>query len=121
MSTVMSFFMDEGSYLLTRILLQRGMALTYLIAFLVALTQFLPLLGKNGLLPVPLFLRRERFWDTPSVFHFHYSDAFARCIFVLGTLLSLFALSGYSEKFGLPVSMLTWFLLWAMYLSIVNV
>jgi len=39
----------------------------------------------------------------------------------LSAAFSLFALFGFSEKFGLPVSILTWALLWLLYLSFVNV
>ena len=41
---------------LTRLALQRGLGLVYLVAFLVAVTQFRPLLGERGLLPVPRFV-----------------------------------------------------------------
>ncbi|HXW60910.1 MAG TPA: lipase maturation factor family protein, partial [Myxococcota bacterium] len=39
----------------------------------------------------------------------------------LGLILSFFALLGLSEDFGLLISMLVWFSLWAIYLSFVNV
>jgi len=38
-----------------------------------------------------------------------------------GVLLSVVALTGVSERFGTPVSMVVWFLLWALYLSFVNI
>ena len=60
----------EG-YWLARLLLQRGLGLVYLVAFLVALEQFRPLLGERGLLPVPRFLARASFRQAPSLFHFH--------------------------------------------------
>ena len=41
-----------GEYWLTRLVFQRGLALVYCIAFLVAINQFLPLLGERGILPV---------------------------------------------------------------------
>ena len=114
-------FQTDTSYILTRLLLQRGLALVYLIAFLVALRQFIPLLGEKGLLPVPLFLKRASFSESPSLFFLGYSDSVALLVFWLGTGLSLLALTGISERFGLPVSMLTWAILWILYLSIVNV
>jgi len=58
-----------GDVQLARLLTQRGLAAIYLIAFLVVLNQFKPLLGENGLLPVPLFLKRVRFRSAPSIFH----------------------------------------------------
>ncbi|HMC68770.1 MAG TPA: lipase maturation factor family protein, partial [Mycobacteriales bacterium] len=44
-------------YWLSRFVFERGLALVYLIAFLVAVNQFRPLLGEHGLLPAPGFLR----------------------------------------------------------------
>ena len=43
-------------YWLTRLVLQRGLALVYLIAFIIVIHQFKPLLGEHGLLPVPRFI-----------------------------------------------------------------
>ena len=40
-------------YSIGRLLIGRGLAVLYLIAFLVAARQFRPLLGERGLLPVP--------------------------------------------------------------------
>lgn len=119
--TLSDILSGGDSFFLTRLLLQRGLALVYLIGFLVALQQFIPLLGEKGLTPVPPFLQRARFMDSPSLFFFHYSDVFARIIFLCGTGLSLFALTGFSERFGIGVSVATWALLWLFYLSIVNV
>jgi hypothetical protein len=43
---------DAGSWT-GRLVLTRGLALIYLVAFLVALRQFRPLLGSRGMLPIP--------------------------------------------------------------------
>jgi hypothetical protein len=48
-------------YWLPRLPFQRGLALVYLIAFVVAVNQFRPLLGEHGLLPVPLFVKQVAF------------------------------------------------------------
>ena len=50
----------NDGYWLTRTVFQRGLALIYLIAFLNAVNQFKPLLGENGLLPVPAWVRSVR-------------------------------------------------------------
>src|SRR5215510_8524917 len=63
-----------GGVWLTRLFIQRAMAVIYLIAFIVVLNQFRPLLGERGLLPVPAFLKRTTFWQAPTVFHWRYSD-----------------------------------------------
>lgn len=111
----------RDSYWLTRLVLQRGLALVYLIAFIAVIHQFKPLLGEGGLLPVPEFIKQVRFMESPSVFFWLPTD-FAFDLFGwIGVALSLFALSGFSEKFGNLVSAATWGVLWVIYLSFVNV
>ena len=108
-------------YWLTRLVLQRGLALVYLIAFIVVLHQFKPLLGEQGLLPVPRFVEQIRFSDSPSIF-FGFPTNLAFDLFGwIGFALSFLALSGFSEKFGNWVSAVTWGSLWLIYLSFVNV
>jgi hypothetical protein len=108
-------------YWLTRLVLQRGLALVYLIAFIIVIHQFKPLLGEHGLLPVPRFVEQVSFTDSPSIF-FWFPRDFAFGLFGwAGIVLSLFALSGFSERFGNAVSAALWFLLWVIYLSYVNV
>jgi hypothetical protein len=106
---------------LTRLCFQRGLAFIYLIAFLNAANQFIPLLGERGLQPVRRFLRYVSFRRAPSLFFLNCSDRFITLTIWCGVALSIFALSGWSESFGLIVSMLTWALLWTIYLSLVNV
>lgn len=110
-----------SDYWLSRLVIQRGLGLMYLIAFLVAINQFRPLLGEDGLLPVPRFLQRVPFTKSPSIFHWHYSDRFFGTIAWTGFLLAIFATMGLSEAGPLWFSILIWFLLWLLYLSIVNV
>ena len=110
-----------GEYWLTRLFLQRGIGFIYLIAFLVVVNQFRPLLGENGLLPVPRFVQQVPFRAAPSLFHFLPTDAaFAFCGWC-GVALALLATTGLSERFGTGVSMVVWTLLWLLYLSFVNV
>ena len=45
-----------NNYWLTRLVLQRGLALVYLIAFVAVIHQFEPLLAEHGLLPVSQFI-----------------------------------------------------------------
>ncbi|HYV98089.1 MAG TPA: lipase maturation factor family protein [Gemmatimonadaceae bacterium] len=110
-----------SEYWLTRLLLQRALAGVYFIAFLVAVNQFRPLLGAHGLTPVPFFVQNTRFWQSPSVFYLHYSDAFASVVAWAGLVLATLAIAGVSERFGTPVSMAVWTCMWIAYLSIVNV
>ncbi len=112
---------EAESFWLTRALFQRSMGLLYLIAFLVALNQFVPLLGERGLLPVPNFLKHVRFAQAPSIFFLHYSDSFLKAVAFAGIVLSAMAATGFSERFGTLFSIAVWGILWVLYLSIVNV
>ena len=110
-----------GDYWLTRLVFQRGLALVYLIAFFVALNQFVPLLGEKGILPVPNFVKNVAFTDSPSLFFFFPKDWAFTLASWLGIALSIFALSGFSEKRGWLLSAAVWGVMWALYLSFVNV
>ncbi len=106
---------------LARLAFQRGLALVYLVAFLVALHQFRPLLGERGLLPVPEFVRAVPFKRSPSLFHWRYSDRLFGAVSWTGVALSAAALAGLTDVLPLPLAMLVWAILWGLYLSIVNV
>jgi hypothetical protein len=110
-----------GDIWLTRLVIQRGLGGIYFVAFLCAFCQFRPLLGEHGLLPVSAFLARVRFWQAPSVFHFYYSDRFLAAVAGLGLALSALVASGVADGGPLWLSLLVWLLLYALYLSIVNV
>jgi hypothetical protein len=104
-----------------RLLFQRGLGLVYFIAFLVAVNQFRALLGEHGLQPVPLFVKQVEFTDSPSLFFFVPKDwAFATAAW-LGLAISIAAMAGFTERFGTPVSMAAWALMWLLYISFVNV
>lgn len=112
---------EVGSYYLTRLIFQKALAFVYLIGFLIVLHQFKPLLGEKGLLPVPQFIKLVPFSSSPSIFYFFPKDWAFTLFGLIGVGLSLFALIGFSEKYGLLTHMLVWFLLWLIYLSFVNV
>ena len=111
----------QDSFEFARLALQRGTALMYFVAFLSALHQFRPLLGENGLLPVPQYLKRISFKRAPSIFHYHYSDRFLSAVCWLGLSLSVAALSGWSESGPIWLSITVWLSMWVIYLSLVNV
>lgn len=116
----MDWAADPGAWL-SRLVFTRGLALVYLIAFVAALRQFRPLIGTNGLTPVPRYLARTTFRRSPSLFHLHWSDRFfAGCCWT-GIALSAAALAGLADRLPLPGWMALWLVLWALYLSIVNV
>jgi len=110
-----------GHVELVRLLIQRGLAAVYLVAFLVVENQFPALLGERGLLPVPAFLARQRFRERPSLFFWRYSDRLLHTVAWTGVALSLIALSGLAERGPVWVPVALWLLLWILYLSIVNV
>ena len=114
-------WLQAPDYSLARLVIQRGLGVTYLVAFLVAANQFRPLLGERGLLPVPDLVARTRFRQTPSVFHLHYSDRFAAVLAWAGVALAGAAVLGLPETGPAVVSLLVWLCLWALYLSFVNV
>jgi hypothetical protein len=79
------------------------------------------LIGEHGMLPVPAYLRRASMRTSPSLFHWRYSDRFFALVAWVGIALSLAAVSGIIDHAPAGVGMLAWLLLWALYLSIVNV
>jgi hypothetical protein len=112
---------DPSKYWLPRFLFQRGLGFIYLVAFLIAINQFRPLLGEHGLLPVPNFVKQVPFRAAPSLFYLFPNDrAFALAAWI-GFVLSCLALTGISDRYTLWFSMLVWAALWAIYLSFVNV
>jgi len=117
----MPAFLHAPDYSLARLLLQRGLGALYLLAFAGALGQFRPLLGERGLLPVPAFLERVRFWDAPSLFHLGYSDRRLVGVAWVGIVASVVVVLGLPDRWPALLTLGVWLLLWALYLSIVNV
>ncbi|HET8769105.1 MAG TPA: lipase maturation factor family protein [Pedococcus sp.] len=116
----MDWFAAEG-YRVSRLLFQRGLGGLYLVAFLAAALQFRALLGSRGLLPVPEFVARVPFRRSPSLFHWRYSDRLFAGVAWTGVGLAALTVVGVTERLPLPLSMVVWLVLWALYLSIVNV
>jgi hypothetical protein len=108
-------------YYLARLVIQRGLGVIYLIAFVVAVKQFRPLLGERGLLPVPRYVRLAGWSRAPSLFTLRYSDRLLGAVAWTGIGLAALVVVGLPERGPIGVSMLVWFALWALYLSIVNV
>ncbi len=114
-------WLQAPDYWLTRLVIERALGAVYLVAFLVAVNQFRPLLGEKGLLPTPLFLSRVSFLQAPSVFHVRYSDPLLLIVAWSGVVLSLGVVAGGIDVLPPWISILVWFALWALYQSIVNV
>jgi hypothetical protein len=112
------------NYWLVGLLFQRGLALLYLIAFLVAARQFRPLAGERGLLPLEEYVTRRSFTERPSLFYLFDSDRAIGIAAWTGVALSLFALVGgpslLPRDLSLLAAVVVWGLLWVLYLSFVN-
>lgn len=108
-------------YWLGQLVLERGVGVVYLIAFVAAARQFRPLIGEHGMLPVPGYLAGRSFWRAPSIFHFRYSDRLFAAVCWLGAAVSLAVVCGAVGVAPLWAGMLMWLTLWVLYLSIVNV
>ncbi len=111
------------TYWITRFVLLRLTGFVYLVAFLVAAHQIVPLIGHEGLLPADRFLQRvgqhfgskaAGFSNLPSLFWWNVSDAWLLGAAWVGVGLSAFVMCGFANS----VIML---LLWALYMSFVHV
>src|SRR5437879_8928737 len=118
-------WLDAPDYWLTRFVFERALGGIYLVAFLVAVNQFRPLLGERGLLPAPEFIRAVPFRASPTLFHLiGYSDRRLVVITWAGAALSVVATLGLLDGVGYTIpfaSMAIFALLWILYLSIVTV
>ncbi len=111
---------DPRGYWVTRLLLERGIGVICLIAFVVALNQFKPLLGERGLLPVPLFVKEVSFRETPSLFFWMPRDAAFTTAAWIGIMLSCLVITGISSRYTW-LSVTVWLSIYVLYLSFVNV
>ncbi|MFE4856525.1 lipase maturation factor family protein [Streptomyces sp. NPDC056670] len=112
---------SSSAYWFGRLVFQRSLAAVYLVAFLAAALQFRALIGERGMLPVPAFVRRVPFRSAPSLFHLRYTDRlFALCAWS-GAVLAGAIVAGAADAVPLWAAMVCWAVLWALYLSIVNV
>jgi hypothetical protein len=118
-------WLNAPDYWLTRFVFERALGAIYLIAFLVTVNQFRPLLGERGLLPAPDFIRAVPFRRSPTLFHFlGYSDRKLLVLGWTGVVLSIVATLGLFDGVLLPtgfVGPLIFAILWVLYLSVVNV
>src|SRR5262245_36368204 len=104
---------------LARLLIERGLALVYLVAFVVAARQFPALCGERGLEPATRILSFTTFRRLPTIFQLGYSDRRLLAVAWVGATAALLLVIGVPQQLPLPVTMATWFVLWALYLSIV--
>jgi hypothetical protein len=105
----------------SRFLLERALALIYLVAFIAAANQFVPLLGDHGLVPVAHFTQAVPFSASPSLFFFASTDIAFRTAAWAGIALSCLVFSSYPSRLGSLAAGAVWAALWVLYLSFVNV
>jgi hypothetical protein len=112
---------DTPAYWQSRWIFERALALIYVVAFLGAANQFVPLLGSRGLLPVTRFIQDVPFSASPSLFYAFPKDGAFRAAAYLGVALACLILTGVPQRAGSLVAGVVWTVLWTLYLSFVNV
>ncbi|MDC7120489.1 lipase maturation factor family protein [Cellulomonas fimi] len=115
----MEWFDAEG-YTVARAAVQHGVAAVYVVAFVAVLRQFRPLLGEHGLLPVPSFVARVPWRSSPSLLR-PYSDRRLVALGWVGLAVAVSLVVGLPQRGPWWVPMLAFLVLWALYLSVVNV
>ncbi|MFC7403506.1 lipase maturation factor family protein [Georgenia alba] len=115
----MEWFAAEN-YDAARFVLQRGIALVYLVAFVAVLRQFRPLLGSHGLLPVPDHLARVGARAGPTLFRWRYSDRLALAVGWVGVAVAAALVAGLPQAGAPWVPLLAFLVLYGLYLSVVN-
>ncbi len=106
---------------IARFILERGLAATYVVAFVVAARQFPALCGSHGLQPAPRLIQFVPFRRAPSLFHYRYSDRLLEVVAWIGALFGLALFVGVPQQLPLPATIVAWLVPWALYQSIVNV
>ncbi len=108
-------------YDVARFVLQRGIALVYLVAFVAALRQFPVLLGERGLIPARPHAGRLPWRALPTLFHRHYSDRMLRVVAGVGIVLAAAVVAGLPQRGPWWVPLLVFGAMYLLYLSIVNI
>jgi len=112
---------EKTTYLLTRTFFLRGLGAIYGVAFFILARQLDALLGSGGLLPAQRFLDRvsthlgeEALTTVPTLFWLDASDVTLHIAAWCGIVLSAAVAAGYANALML-------FVLWALYLSFLNI
>jgi hypothetical protein len=104
-----------------RWLFTRSLGAVYIIAFVNVALQFRALLGSHGLTPVSRYVELVTFHQQPSLFHLHHSDRFALAVAWVGVALSAALTVGLPQAGPEWLHLCLWLVVWALYLSYVNV
>ncbi|MHA6695231.1 lipase maturation factor family protein [Homoserinimonas sp. A520] len=112
---------NAHDYEFARVVLQRGVALMFLVAFASTAAQFRALLGEHGLLPAPELLRHAKFLRGPTLFRWRYSDGLLLTVCFVGMVLAASVILGLPQLGPPWVPMLVFLAMWLLYMSIVNI
>ncbi len=115
------WWLDGSRYEVVRSAILRGLGFLYAVAFVSLFHQLPGLFGRDGILPVHLFLDRVReavqhpAWELPSLFWWiGPTDGTMRALAAIGGVLSILAIAGVRHPALFAI-------LWALYLSFVSV
>lgn len=113
--------MFEGeSYWIAKLIFQKGLALTYFVAFTVALKQYTGLVGEKGILPIEELVREKDLREVLSLFYFFNSDFIIKLAASSGVILSLVGLFGFGDVLGNFSYVAVWGSMWLLFLSFKN-
>src|SRR6478609_12248104 len=115
----MDWYGDAGMGV-ARLVVSRGLALVFVIAFVVAIRQWPALLGDRGLLPVRRHLQRTTWRRSPSLLRWRCGDRWVVGASTIGALIGVAVVAGLVERAPAPVWIVCWLAMWAIYLSLVN-
>jgi hypothetical protein len=110
-----------ASYWYSRFVFERSLGVIYLVAFLTAANQFIPLLGERGLLPFTRFISWVPFRSSPSLFYFVSRDWEIKAAAWLGVAIAVLVILNLPQRAGTLPTAIAWGALWLLYLSFVNV
>src|SRR4029077_3871207 len=99
-------------YWYSRWLFERALAAIYLVAFIAAAVQFVPLLGERGLEPVGRWVQEVPFRQSPSLFYLFPKDSAFRAAAWIGVVLSIAVLTSVPQRVGSIASGAVWAILW---------
>ncbi len=106
----------EG-FQLTGFLMERGIGLVYLLAFLVFYRQYPALVGENGLEPLKEGNEIRKYF---SIFYYLQKDWFLKASAITGVILSTIVLSGLTELLGYNIRIIVFVSLWILIVSFIN-
>ncbi|MEX1177217.1 MAG: lipase maturation factor family protein [Nitriliruptor sp.] len=112
--------MAADSALIARELVQRGVAVVFVLAFAGVVRQWRPLLGADGLTPAAEVVARTSFWQAPSLLRWRPTDAAALASAWVGLLLAALLVVGLPQRAGSIATLAAFLTIWALYLSLVS-